>query len=118
MENLVPPVQVNDLKTLWSHVQNIKRTMGFTDSQFVMGAGAMRATCPDADIEAVSSRLAMLRTLEANFITPLLRYREGDGKLKDTVFETAATIPMSRRRAGTVHKGLPFDVEEFFSRLK
>jgi len=108
--DMIPPVDVNDLKTLWSHVENIKTTMGFTDSQFVIGAGAMKAMCPNADIDAVSYRLAMLRLLAAKSSIPLLQYREGNGKLKETVFEVAATIVMRR--------GLPFEVEEFFSWLK
>jgi CspA family cold shock protein len=40
-----------------------------------------------------------------------------NGELDDVVFQVAATFPMKKMQVGVVHRGLPFDVQEFVKQV-
>jgi hypothetical protein len=59
-------------------------------------------------------QLGLLQLAARDRITPWLH----DGEFDDKVIEVAARFPMGWMEIGVVRQGLPFDVEEFFNRLK
>jgi hypothetical protein len=102
-----PAVDPVDLKLVWKqHTKHPERAIG-TDL-------LARLCSPGVDIQAISHRYAMLRTLPTN----LLADHVHDGQLDDAVFRVAATIPLERREIGVEYDGLPFDSDEFVKRLR
>jgi len=77
----------------------------------------IKAICkPEANAQAVWYRSAMIRVLN-QFAQEQLAPWVKDEEVSDAVFRTMATIPMEWV-GHTEREGLPFDVEEFFSRLR
>lgn len=82
-----------------------------------MGFHVMKATFkPGANLPAVWYRSGMIQVLNQVAQEQLAPWVK-DEAVSDAVFRTMATIPMEWI-GHTDREGLPFDVEEFFRRLR
>lgn len=111
----VPEIDPDDLKTFWQEVRNLQARH---HSQHVgIGDEVIKAICkPGANAEAVwyrSSMIWVLNQLPQEQVAPWVK----DEEVSDAVFLTMATIPMEWV-GHTEREGLPFDIEEFFRRLR
>jgi hypothetical protein len=81
------------------------------NQQFAMDIRCFERACggPGANLQAVWFRSSMLQLLAG----PL-----HDGELADAVCEVARTLPMKRLSVGVVHKGPPFDLQEFSEQIE
>ena len=111
----VAEVDPDDLKTIWQEARNLQsRHPGRNAS---IGSDGMKAICkPGANVLAVWYRLSMIWVLNRFAQERLAPWVKGE-EVSDAVFRTMATIPMEWI-GHTDREGLPFDVEEFFSRLR
>ncbi len=82
-----------------------------------MGLHVMKATFkPGANLPAVWYRSGMIQVVNQVAQEQLAPWGK-DEEVSDAVFRTMATIPMEWV-GHTDQEGLPFDVEEFFRRLR
>jgi hypothetical protein len=111
----VPEADPDDLKTLWQQThdlqarhpgQNVAICLDLMKTMFKPGANA----------EAIFYRSSMIWLLHQFAQEQLYPWVKGE-QVSDAVFRTIATIPMEWIRH-TKHEGFPFDVEEFFRRLR
>jgi len=112
----VPQVDPDDLKAIWELGREVERD--HPEGNGAIGLGLLKHACkPGADIEAVTYRGSMLGILDMVAQEQLAPWKK-EGLLDDSVFHTAATIPLEWMGVGIVRQGLPFDVNEFFRRLR
>src|SRR5579862_3654166 len=111
----VAEVDPDDLKTFWQETRNLQaRHPGQNVS---MGLHVMKAIFkPGANLPALWYRSVMIHVLNRCMQERLAPWVK-DEDLSDAVVRTMATIPMEWI-GHTDHAGLPFDVEEFFHRLR
>jgi hypothetical protein len=110
----VPEVDPDDLKAIWQIGEELQAT--HSGEKVAVGVEVMKQVCkPGANIEATwyrSSVIWMLTHVAQQQLAPWLR----DGRVADPVFHIMASIPMEWV-GSEVRQGLPFNVEEFLSRL-
>jgi len=112
----VPEVDPQDLKTLWQLGRDLRAR--HPAGQHAIGFDLKKGICkPGANVQAASYRLGMIGML-SQFAQGQLAPWIKDEQVSDAVFQTMATIPMEWVGPGERRKGLPFDVEEFFRRLR
>ena len=111
----VPEVDPDDLKTFWQLASDLQaRSPG---QHVAIGLEATKtALKPGANAEAIFYRTSMIWLLNQFAQAQLGPWLEGE-QVGDAVFRTIATIPMEWI-GHTEREGLPFDVEDFFHRLK
>ena len=113
----VAEVDPDDLKTFWQQMQEIRDLQAKHAGQHVsIGIEAKAISRPVANFEAVWYRSMMIRLInesEHEQLAPWIK----DEEVSDAVFRTMATIPMEWV-GHTEREGLPFDVKEFFRRLR
>ena len=112
--DLVEAVDPDDLKTFWG--ETCKLQAGLSGQHASIGFEAKAIAKPGANPKAVWYRSSMIWALNRfaqEQLSPWIR----DGELSDAVFRTMATIPMEWIGRAE-REGLPFDVEEFFRRLR
>lgn len=114
----VPEVDPEDLKTLWREGRDIQaRQPRQPGQQVATGFDLIKAICkPGANVDAVWYRSSMIWALN-QFAQAQLAPWVKDEQVSDAVFQTMATIPMEWIGRAE-REGLPFDVEEFFRRLR
>lgn len=109
----VPEVDPDDLKNFLREIRGLEAT----GQNYAIGFEHMKAICrPGANAYAVwyrSSMIWMLNKYAQEQLAPWVR----DEEVSDVVFRTMAAIPMEWV-GHTVREGWPFDVEEFFRRLR
>jgi hypothetical protein len=111
----VPEVDPEDLKAVWQQARDLQAR--HPGQRVAIGFDAMKAVCkPGANAQAVFYRLSMIWLLN-EFAQEQLAAWFKDEQVSDAVFQTMATIPMEWI-GHTERKGLPFDVEDFFRRLR
>jgi hypothetical protein len=110
----VAEVHPDDLKTYWQETRSLQAR--YPDRNVSVGLVAMKTSLPSANIPAVWYRTSMILVLNL-FAQEQLAPWVKDEEVSDAVFRTMATIPMEWI-GHTDREGLPFDVEEFFRRLK
>lgn len=112
----VPEVDPEDIKTCWEMAREAEtRNPGQVGA---IGTTLLQQVFkPGADIKAVTYRGGMLWMLDMVAHEQLAAWKK-DGQVDDSVFRTAATIPMEWMGVGIVRQGPPFDVDEFFRRLR
>lgn len=111
----VADVDPDDMKTFWQETRNLQaRHSGLNVS---LSSETIKAICkPGANAMAVWYRSSMIRVLNQLAQERLAPWVK-DEEVSDAVFRTMATIPMEWI-GHTEREGLPFDVEEFFRRLR
>jgi len=110
----VPDVDPEDLKTIWQLARDVQAR--HPGQNVATGLELVKAVCkPGANVQAVGYRSSMIWLLN-QFGQERLAPWVKDEQVSDAVFRTMATIPMEWV-GHTPREGLPFDVEEFFSRL-
>ena len=114
----VAEVDPDDLKTFWQEIRYFQaRDQARDPSQHVsFGIEAKAIAKPVANFEEVWYRSMMLRILTEEAQEQFAPWIK-DEEVSDVVFRTMATIPMEWI-GNTEREGLPFDVEEFFRRLR
>ena len=111
----VPEVDAEDLKTIWQEACDLQAR--HPGQNVAIGFELMKAICkPGANAQAVFYRSSMIWVLN-QFAQEQLAPWVKDEQVSDAVFRTMATIPMEWI-GRTEREGLPFDVEEFFRRLR
>ncbi len=111
----VPEVDPHDLNTIWQLGRDLQARQ--PGQQVATGFDLMKAICkPGANVHAVWYRSSMIWMLN-QFAQEQLAPWVNDEQVSDAVFQTMATIPMEWI-GHAERNGLPFDVEEFFRRLK
>ena len=109
----VPEVDPDDLKAFWQEGGGLHASR----PGYAVGFEHMKAICkPGANAQAVCYRSSMIWVLNRVVQEQLAPWIK-DEEVSAAVFEAIATIPMEWL-GPTVREGLPFDVEEFFRRLK
>jgi hypothetical protein len=110
----VADVDPDDMKTVWQETRNLQtRHPGMSS----LSSDTIKAICkPEANVGAVWYRSSMILVLN-QFAREQLAPWVKDEEVSDAVFRTMATIPMEWI-GHTDREGLPFDVEEFFRRLR
>jgi len=110
----VAEVDPDDLKSFWQEIRDLRaRHLGQDVS---IGFEAKVISKPAANAGAVWYRSCMIQVLNQlaqEQFAPWIK----DEEVSDAVFRTMATIPMEWI-GHTEREGLPFDVEEFFRRLR
>ena len=111
----VAEIDRDDLKMVWQETQNLLarvpgESVGIT---FEVIQGFCK---PVANAQAVWYRSTMIWVLK-RFAQEQLAPWVKDEEVSDAVFQTMATIPMEWI-GHAEREGLPFDVEEFFRRLR
>ena len=110
----VPDVDPEDLKTIWQREPDLQAR--HPGQSVATGFEAMKAFCkPGANAQAVLYRSRMIWVLNL-FAQRQLSPWVKDEQVADAVFRTMATISMEW--VETLQQRLPFDVEEFFRRLR
>ena len=111
----VAEVDADDLKAVWQLMND--REAGSAGERAI-GFMVFEAVCkPGADIQAVFYRAGMLSLLTQDAPDgPTLCMKEG--QLDLAVFRVVASIPMEWMGVGIVRHGSPFDIDEFFRRLR
>ena len=113
----VAEVDPDDLKAFWQEMQELCKLPSRYPGQHVsIGSEAKVISKPVANAHAVWYRSSMIQVLN-QFAQEQLAPWVKDEEVSDAVFRTMATIPMEWV-GHTEREGLPFDVEEFFSRLR
>ena len=111
----VPEVDPEDLKAIWQLSRDVQARHPGQNVATSLELG--KAICkPGANVQAVSYRSTMIWVL-SQFAQGLLAPWVKDDQFSDAVFRTMATIPMEWIGT-TPREDLPFDVEEFFRRLR
>lgn len=108
----VAEVDPEDLKTFWQE----SRKLQASHPEASIGFTAKRIAKPPANAAAVWLRSGMIWVLTRYAPEQMAPWMKDQG-VSDAVFRTMATIPMEWIGA-TEREGLPFDVEEFFRRLR
>jgi hypothetical protein len=108
----VSEVDPDDLKTFWQEQRKLQTK--FPGQQVSFSPKAIAKT--EANAPAVWYRSTMILVLDRVAQEQLSPWLE-DEELSDAVFRTMATIPMEWI-GHAEREGLPFDVEEFFRRLR
>src|SRR5579859_146246 len=109
----VPEVDANDLKTFWQRTRDLQARV---PEHVSIGLEANAICGPDTNARAVwyrTSMIAVLNHVAPEQMAPWIR----DQQVSDVVFRTMASIPMEWIGPAE-REGLPFDVEEFFRRLR
>ena len=110
----VPEVDADDLKAFWQRTRDLQAKH---PGQHVSIGFEEKAICkPGANAQAIwyrSSMIWVLNQFAREQFAPWMR----DEEVSDVVLRTIATIPMEWI-GHTEREGLPFDVEEFFRRLR
>ena len=111
----VPEVDPQDIKTLWHEGHDLQAKQ--SGKQVAMGSELIKAVCkPGANIQAVWYRSRMIWVLN-QFPQEQLAPWVKNEQVSEAVFQTMATIPM-KWVWHSEREGFPFDVEEFFRRLR
>jgi hypothetical protein len=111
----VAEVDPDDVKTCWLEVCNLQAE--HPGQHVGLSFEVMKANYkPGANVPAIWYRSAMFLVLN-RYAQERLAPWVKDEVVSDTVFRTMATIPMEWI-GHTDREGLPFDVEEFFRRLR
>ena len=110
----VAEVDPDDLKTFWQETRNLPAR--YPGQHVAIGFEPKVISKPGANAGAVWYRSSMIRVLNQLAQEQLVPWIK-DGEVSDAVFRTMATIPMEWI-GHTEWEGLPFDVEEFFRRLR
>ena len=111
----VPEVDPQDLKTIWHEGRDLQAR--HPGQNVATGVDLMKAICkPGANVQAVWYRSSMIWVLN-QFAQGQLAPWVKDEQVSDAVFQTMAKLPMEWV-GHAERKGLPFDVEEFFLRLR
>jgi hypothetical protein len=111
----VAEVDPDDLKAFWQETRNLQAR--HPGQNVGMGLHVMKASFkPGANLPAVWYRSVMIQVLNQVAQEQLAPWVK-DEEISDAVFRTMATIPMEWV-GHTDREGLPFDVEEFFRRLR
>ncbi|HKR28751.1 MAG TPA: hypothetical protein VJS11_14905 [Acidobacteriaceae bacterium] len=108
----VAEVDPDDLKTFWHK----SRKLQASHPDVSIGFDARSIAEPPADAAAIWLRSGMIWAL-TRYAPEQLATWITDEEISDAVFRTMATIPMEWI-GPTDREGLPFDVEEFFRRLR
>ena len=111
----VAEVDPDDLNTFWQETRTLQAR--HPGQSVGIGLDVIKAICkPEVNAQAVWYRSAMIRALN-QFAQEQLAPWVKDEEVSDAVFRTMATIPM-KWVGHTEREDLPFDVEEFFRRLR
>lgn len=110
----VAEVHPDDLKSYWQEVRKLREK--FSGQQVSVGIRAETVGKLGSDPRAVWYRSGMIWILSRSAQERLSPWIE-NGEVSDAVFRTMATIPMEWI-GHTEREGLPFDVDEFFRRLR
>lgn len=111
----VPEVDPDDLKTFWQQICDLQAT--YPGRHVAIGLDLMKTMLkPGANADAVFYRTSMIWALN-QFAQAQLAPWVKDEQIADAVFRTMATIPMEWI-GHTERESLPFDVEDFFRRLR
>jgi hypothetical protein len=110
----VPAVDFADMKAILAFREDVKKRNPHPERGLIIGAGAYRSVCsPGADIRAIGYRLSMLELL-GHYIEPF-----PGGLWSDAALKAAARIEMTWLPGpGVTHKGMPFDVMGFLTRVQ
>ena len=110
-------VDPDDLKSFWREMQEIRKLQSSDPGQQVsIGFHAKVISRPGANAAAVwyrSSMIQVLNQLAQEKLAPWIKHEE----VSDAVLRTMATIPIAWI-GHEEREDLPFDVEEFFRRLR
>ena len=104
----------DDLKTFWQETRKLQAKL--PGQHVSIGLEAKTIAKSGANAPAIwyrSSMIWILNRLAQEQLSPWIK----DGGLSDAVFRAMATIPMEWI-GHTEREDLPFDVEEFFRRLR
>ena len=111
----VAEVDPDDLKMFWQQGCTLQARQ--PGQNVGIGFEVVKAICkPGANLQAVwyrSSMIQVLNRIAQEQLAPWVK----DEEVSDAVFRTMATIPMEWV-GHTEREGLPFDVKEFFRRLR
>jgi len=111
----VPEVDTEDVKAVWKLGQEVKKD--HPDGGVAIGMAIFEHTCkPGAIVKAVvfqANMVGMLQYVAPHIFEPWTK----NGELTEPVFRAAAQVPMEWIGVGVVRKGLPFDIEDFMSRV-
>ena len=111
----VPEVDPEDLKAVWQEARDLQAR--YPGKRVAIGFELMKAVCkPGANTQAVFYRSSMIWLLE-EFAQEQVAPWFKDEQVSDAVFRTMAAIPMEWI-GHTKREGLPFDVGDFFHRLR
>jgi len=113
----IPPVDPNDLESVWVMLEEIKKHMPdhAPNQTFGVDIDYYRRACgPGANVEAVWYRFSMYWVLQMMSKQGVFTLPEllTDGKPSDAVFKALATMRMSAMQPGDVFEEPPVDVEE------
>ena|SRR5882757_9929023 len=111
----VAEVDPDDLKTFWQEVRNLQARH---PSQHIgISFEVMKAIYkPGSNVQAIWFRSTMIWALNRSVQERLATWVK-DEEVSDAVFRTMATTPMEWI-GHTEREGLPYNVEEFFRRLR
>ena len=115
---LVPSVAPADLKSVWAMKNEFQSR--HPGQQVSIGVDFYKRACsPQADVDAVFSRVSMLGSVQHEAEAGHFRFPwVHDGEPEEVVFKIVATIPMVELQPGVVHEGFPIDVEELIKQIK
>ena len=104
---LMPAVDVHDLKAFYRHSQERPNTQ--------MGLGAAAALCQNhSDAVATGFRSGFLQVL---VYFGLLGQWQKDGELHDAVFQAMTDFPVKYPDVGVENRGLGFEPQDFLRRV-
>ena len=118
----VVEVDPDDLKTFWQETRSLQQERrnipaSYPDQNVAIGFEAKVLAKPGVNALAIWYRSTMIGILNEDVAHEQLAPWIKDEEVSDAVFRTMATIPMEWI-GYTEREGLPFDVDEFFRRLK
>jgi hypothetical protein len=109
----VPPVDPADLRRVWEMQREFQASVG-EQRTAIDGESYKRVCSARANVSAVWYRVSQIRLLQVlGMLAPWIH----DGRLADAVFKIAATFPMEKIPIGVPRRRLPFDVQEFISKV-
>ena len=111
----VAEVDPNDLRAFWQKIRELQAKYG-THVSLTSQSICDTIGKPGANANAIWFRSTMVSVLKQFAQERLADWIKDDG-VSEAVFQTMATIPMEWI-GRTEREGLPFDLEEFFRRLK
>ena len=109
---VVPVVDPEDLKNLWTYSQELRarHSNGGTATGIAV---FQQMCCPGADVRAVWYRSSMLGVLAG-----MLESAWPGGELSETALKVASRMELNWMAVGVPQKGLPFDVVQFLAEVQ
>jgi len=119
-DDLVPPVDVDEIRLAWKLAEDeMKNSGGGLGAVYYEGGPPPSPFKPSTNRLAIRHRLLMLGVLldMAKQLPEQMPAILRENPVPDVIFQTIADIPMSYAATSKVNRGWSFDPEEFYRRI-